>query len=87
MVKMYANTINYNINVPHAKDDLYVNMINEKLHVSSAMEAIFAPMNNKRINVSPVLPPADANTVKQYRLSDPVGLPTAFVATVSYIQM
>ncbi len=66
---------------------MFVNMVDEKLHASSAMEAIFAPMNSKRINVSPVLPPADVNTAKQYPLSDLVGPPTAFVATVSYIQM
>ena len=64
-----------------------MNMVDEKLHASSAMEAIFALMNSKRINVSPVLPPADVNTAKQYLLSDPVGPPTAFVATVSYIQI
>jgi hypothetical protein len=87
MEKMCVNTINWNINVLHAKEDLFVNMVGEKQYVSSAMEAIYALMNIKRINVSPVLPPADVNTAKQYRLSDPVGIPTVFVATVFYIQM
>ena len=62
-------------------------MVGEKQYVSSAMEAIYALMNSKKINVSPVLPPADVNTAKQYRLSVPVGHPTVFFATVFYIQM
>jgi hypothetical protein len=65
---------------------IFVSTNEYKVNAQNAKEILFVNMIKEKQPVSHVLPPADVNTAKQYRLSDPVGLPTAFVATVSYIQ-
>jgi len=65
---------------------MYVNIINYTINAQNAKDVLSANTINEKQPVSPVLPPADVNTAKQYPLSDPVGIPTAFVATVYYTQ-
>ena len=67
--------------------NIFVSTNEYKVNAPNAKEILFANMINEKQPVSPVLPPVDVSTAKQYPLSDPVGLPIAFVATVSYIQM
>jgi hypothetical protein len=65
---------------------MYVNIINYTINAQNAKDVLSANTINEKQPVSPVLPPADVSTAKQYPLSDPVGIPTAFVATVYYTQ-
>lgn len=66
---------------------MYVNTINYIINAQNAKDDLYANMINEKQLVLPVHHLQDVSTAKQYPLSDPVGHPTAFVATVSYIQM
>jgi hypothetical protein len=65
---------------------IFVSTNEYKVNAQNAKEILSANTINEKQPVSPVLPLADASTAKQYPLSDPVGIPTAFVATVYYTQ-
>jgi hypothetical protein len=65
---------------------IFVSTNEYTVNAQNAKEILFVNMIKEKQPVSLVLPPADASTAKQYPLSDPVGIPTAFVATVYYIQ-
>ena len=66
---------------------IFVSTNEYKVNAQNAKEILSANTINEKQLVSHVLPPADASTAQQYPLLAPNGLPTAFVATVSYIQM